>query len=241
MRSWCVMLILCLLGSFAHAKPLIADLSLRAIEIDSRFTGTEILLFGARNDVGDIVVVVRGPERSYVVRKKERKAGIWVNTDQVELNNVEAYYKVASNRTLDMVKNDYLLESLDIGIRNIVLDETKYAHHSDFSLAFLDHKLQDGLYSAQLDEVTFLEDTLFRSIIRFPEKIPRGDYTAEVYLFTDGQLKGVQSIPFRVRKKGFDAFIFDMAYNHSVLYGIIAILIAVISGWVAGIIFRRVS
>lgn len=230
-------------SGIAGAKPLIADLSLRTIEIDSGFTGTEILLFGARNDAGDVVVVIRGPKLSYVVRKKARMAGIWVNTEQVTFKGVEGFYNVAASRPLEGIKNDYLLSALGIGLEHLELvPVSSDADDKDpFTAAFIAKQHKDRLYLPTVGEVSFIGDTLFRTIINFPETIPRGTYSAEVYLFSDGQLRGVQSTPLLVHKKGFDAFIFDLAYNHSVVYGVAAILLALAGGWLAGLVFRRVT
>ncbi|MFQ5959300.1 MAG: TIGR02186 family protein, partial [Alphaproteobacteria bacterium] len=46
----------------ARAEPLVADISKHRITIDSSFTGTDVLLFGAIDEKGDLVIVVRGPE-----------------------------------------------------------------------------------------------------------------------------------------------------------------------------------
>ncbi len=49
----------------SNAKPLDSDLSQNQILIDARFQGQKIFLFGARNLVGDILVIVRGPKKLY--------------------------------------------------------------------------------------------------------------------------------------------------------------------------------
>lgn len=228
--------------SNSFARPLITDLSMRQIEIDSGFQGTEILLFGARNDAGDVVVVVRGPEASYVVRKKERFAGIWVNKQEATFTNSNGFYAAASSRPVEEIRNNNLLNELEIGVDNLHI-EAKADDNvdiDDFRKAFLDNKQRNDLYLPIIDKVSFIGDTLFRTIIKFPENIPRGIYTAEAYLFSDGQLIGVQSTPLVVKKKGFDALVYDFAYNYPALYGIMAILIALIAGWAAGILFRKV-
>ncbi len=45
-----------------RAQPLVADLSRHFIAITSGFDGTEVLLFGAIDGEGDLVIVVRGPD-----------------------------------------------------------------------------------------------------------------------------------------------------------------------------------
>ena len=242
MRNFTIItaVLLSLLSFSVNARPLIADLSLRSIEIDSKFSGTEILLFGARNDAGDVVVVVRGPELEYILRKKERIAGVWANKKQVNLYGINSFYSAASSRELEGIRNKDLLASLNIGIENISFDMSSenYFDRDEFKKAFLDDKERDKLYMAEIGDVSFIGDTLFRTIIKFPDNIPRGTYTAEVYLFSDGQLMGVQSTPLLVKKTGFGAFIFDLAYEHSFLYGIMAVLLALTAGWVAGSFFR---
>jgi uncharacterized protein (TIGR02186 family) len=233
--------VFCIIASVASARPVIADLSLRQVEIDSSFKGTEILLFGARNDAGDVVVVVRGPEHSYIVRKKERVAGIWVNKKQAIFNNVNGFYVVAASRSLEEIKNNLLLANLVIGMDNFKpKGEDEEDSTPEFQKALIDKQQHDKLYYPIVGEVSFIEDTLFRTIIKIPDNIPRGTYTAEVYLFSDGQLIGMQSTPLIVEKKGFDALVFDFAYQHSAVYGILAVLIALAAGWGAGALFRRV-
>lgn len=229
-------------ATICHARPVIADLYVREIQIDSSFTGTDILLFGARNDPGDIIVVVRGPEKSYIVRKKERTMGIWANRKSVEISDVNGFYAIAASRPLEDIQNDYLLNELHIGTGESILpkDIKHTGHFEEFRQAFLEKKQHDKLYLAHMSDVSLIDDTLFRTSIRFPDNIMRGVYTAEIYLFSDGLLSGVQTTPIIVSKKGFDAFMYDFAHNYPVLYGLAAISIALFAGWFAGLVFRRV-
>ncbi len=229
--------------STAQAKPLVADLSSRLVEIDTGFNGTELLLFGARNDPGDVVVIVRGPYHSYMVRRKERVAGVWVNREQVRFDDIASFYSVSSSRPLDFVRNNNLLSSLDVGMAQLHDTLQSRAEEPDsnpqFATALLDYKLRNRLYTENLTGVDFIGETLFRTLITIPENIIRGRYVAEVYLFSDGQLVGVQTTPILVKKTGLDARIFDMAYKHPFFYGIMAVLMALSSGWLAGAWFNR--
>jgi uncharacterized protein (TIGR02186 family) len=239
------LLVICSIVELKHAqaRPIIADLSLRSIAIDSGFNGTDILLFGARNDAGDIAVVIRGPEISYTVRKKEKVAGIWVNREKIELRHTRGYYSVAASRPLDEIYNDKLLNTLGIGIDNIHwhIDAANDINTDNFVDAFVKNKKQSQLYQPTLKSVNFIGDTLFRALIHFPETIPKGIYSAEVYLFSDGALVGMQTTPLEVYKTGADAFIYDLAHHYPVLYGLLAIALALLAGWLAGAVFRKVQ
>ena len=104
---WCgraasLALLLTFISAPARAQlPLIADASNYRVNITTGFTGTDVVYFGAKNGPGDIVVVVRGPNFNYSVRRKQRVAGIWINTDKVSFGDVPSFYAVASSRPLD--------------------------------------------------------------------------------------------------------------------------------------------
>jgi uncharacterized protein (TIGR02186 family) len=225
----------------AQARPIVADLAIRAIDIDHDFSGIEILLFGARGDVGDIVVVVRGPKQDYTVRKKERIGGIWVNRDAVSFDQTEGFYAVASSRPLEELKNEQLLKRLDVGLGNKSFGTLVEPENIDnFRDAFVRYKQTQGLYSTGETPISFWGDTLFRTVLSFPKNIVKGWYIAEIYLFSDGQLVGMQATPLRVKQTGFEAFVYDSAHEHPFLYGLCAVIIALFAGWAASALFHRI-
>ena len=90
---------------------LVPDVSQRDINIQSRFTGAELLLFGAilfprgvvPDEQVDVAVVLRGPTRPIIVREKQKVAGIWVNAQSVDFRSAPTYYAIASSRPLDKI------------------------------------------------------------------------------------------------------------------------------------------
>ncbi len=228
----------------AQAKPIVADLAIRQVDIDHNFAGLDILMFGARNDTGRIVVVLRGPEKNYIVRRKEKVGGIWINRNSVPFNNVSSFYAISATHGLEDIKNDTLLDMLGVGVENIRLD-TEFKHRTapdigDYRKAFIRNRQNEGLYTAAIAPVTFWETTLFRTVLKFPKNIGRGKYTAEVYLFNGGQLTSMQSTPVNVSKVGFEAFISDFAHEHAVMYGLLCVAMALLAGWGANVIFGRI-
>jgi len=233
--------ILCLffLPCAAWAKPLVADLSQYRIEIDSSFTGTRLLLFGSRNDIGDIVIVVRGPEKKYVVRRKERVAGIWMNRDRQRFDKLPSYYTVASSKLFQDMRHTELFIPLRIGLKETVMGNDTHIDPA-FVVALIRYQQSQGLYTQLPQKVSFMGESLFKLAIPFPDTIPGGGYSADVYLFSDGKLQGMQSIPIEVKRIGFDAFVYDFAHDHSVLYGFISILLALGMGWGASTLMQRI-
>ena len=54
----------------------------------------------------DIVVVVKGPTQSILVREKEKVAGIWVNAARLRYRSAPSFYAVASSRPIDQLVDE---------------------------------------------------------------------------------------------------------------------------------------
>lgn len=221
-----------------HANPIIGDVSSHQIEIHSAFTGTQLLLFGARNDPGDIIIIVRGPDQQFTVRKKENVGGLWINKARYTFEPMPEFYAIATSKPFEQIKDHLQFDMLNIGASDMIHKDIPIKE-DHFASALLRKLKEERLYSPDTAEITFISETLFRTVIDFPDKLPRGVYTAEIYLISDGAIVGVQTIPIDVYKTGFDAFIFDLARNQAPIYGLLAILLAYLAGWSAYTVFQR--
>ncbi|WP_417844784.1 TIGR02186 family protein [Thalassospira sp.] len=226
----------------AKADPLVVDLSNHLVAISTGFTGTDVLLFGAIENRGDVVITVRGPERDMIVRRKERKAGIWINTKSAYVRNVPTYYATAASRPIELIANDRLFASYHIGLQNQRFVTTMNGDDTDDSLyrdALLRNMEYIGLFNDKPAKISFLSNQLFRTDVHFPANTPTGTYVIDVYLIRDGRIASIKSTPLVVSKTGVSADVYDFAHRYSALYGIIAVIIAGIAGWVASVLFRK--
>lgn len=234
-----------LMAARAVEQPLVADLSKHLVAITTGFAGTDVLLFGATDGPGDVVLVVRGPEQPAVVRKKDKVAGlIWANTESVTFEGVPSFYKVAASREFAEFLPDTLRERHRIGADNLDFrpvgdDDVSAAERATFRTALVRLKTEAGLYLEKQDGVRMLANRLFRSELYFPSNVPTGTYMVEVYLVRGGEVVSAEITPLVISKVGIGAEIFHFAYNQSVLYGMAAIALAVAAGWLAGLIFRK--
>lgn len=222
--------------------PLITDLSSHLIAITSSFTGTELLLFGAIDEPGDVVVVVRGPTATTVVRRKRPTLGFWLTRRSESFDNVPSYYAVASNRPLRQIAPASLLQRLQIGTANLrfrYLGLRRFDNIGDYEKSIVRLKLRDGLYQENIGAIDFLGPKLFRTEISFPSTAPVGTYQAEVYLIRDERIVAAQSTPLFIDKQGVEQEVYDFSRSEPAVYGLVAVLLAVFSGWMAAIVFRR--
>ncbi|MBI3675856.1 MAG: TIGR02186 family protein [Proteobacteria bacterium] len=249
-RAFFVTALLVLLPTAASPDELVSGLSQDLVEITSNYTGTDIVVFGAIESGNsaetptsrDVVVVVRGPDSDMIVRRKARVAGIWINRDRITLGGMPSYYFVASTRPLSQIAPAQSLQRYQIGLANLVPKSESthiFAKGEPFRHAVIRERERVGLYSAKPNGVEFLSYSLFRVRVPVPAGVPRGQYTAEVYLFSDGTVVSAQSTPLFVDQIGIERRIYNFAHEWPFAYGLAAVFMAMVLGWLSSLIFRE--
>jgi len=231
-----------------------ADVSSRRIGIESDFAGIQIVVFGAvdqsrqrtaEQNFYDLAIVIRGPEHPTVVRQKERVVGLWVNQAARVFSGVPQYYAVLSTRPLEEITTQEVLARHQIGFENLrfTLAEGVAQSSSEQEDAFRDAlvriKADEKLYQEKSFAVAFISRSLFRATVSLPANVPTGKYAVDIFLFRQGQLLDMHQSELRIEKQGLERFIFNLAYQNSLLYGLIGVVIAVIAGLAASAAFRK--
>lgn len=233
---------LALMPARAQAQALVADLSDHLIAITAGFAGTDVLLFGATEGEGDVIVMLRGPEVPVVVRRKSRNVGIWVNSERIIFSGAPSFYRVAASRPLDESTTPALRTRHQIGIDQLRMQAQRVLTPDKFNRfreGLLRNKTREDLYSAEVGKVSFLGPRLFRTKIYLPANVPPGSYTVEVLLVRNNQVIAAQTTPMFVSKTGIGAEVYDFAHRNAAVYGLLAVMIAVSAGWAAGTVFRK--
>lgn len=229
----------------AHAEGLVSGISQDVVQITSNYTGTSIVVFGAierplGSDGRDIVVVVRGPDTEMTVRRREHIAGVWVNTDAARLTGMPAYYYMASTRPLKQIADTDNLTRYGIGAQNLLPQKITGPHDAaPFRQAALNRLTREGLYTEAPGSIDFLSESLFRTRVPLPATAARGQYNVEVYLFRDGQVVSAQSTPLFVDQTGLERRLFNFAHNAPLIYGLTAVFLSILLGWISAVLFRR--
>jgi uncharacterized protein (TIGR02186 family) len=223
---------------------LIVDLSRPRVSITSAFQGESILLFGMFDPPGEIVVVVVGPPARETVLRKQRVLGLWLNTGRQEFDDVPAYYSIAASQPLQrLLARSAGGEILSLEDRMQTVQSVGQREHDDltkFRLGLVEVKRREGLYPAAIGQVTIQANRLFRAELSFPSRLPEGTYEVRTYLLREGRIVAAVSRPLPVGKVGFSAQLAGWADNDGPLYGLGAIFMALLVGWVGGTVMRRI-
>ncbi len=236
-----------------HAERLIVSVSNHRVTVTPNYSGEELVLFGSvEKDASapartayDLVVTVSGPRADMVTRRKERKFGIWINTDYRQFLQVPTYLAIFSNRPFDAIASPDVQRRQQLGLNNVLLTQRVGPDYADvvpndaFRSAFIRLRSEQGLYREATSAVTFLTPTLFRTSIPLPAEVPIGTYDVEIKLFSGGALTAHTDTAFEIVKVGFEQFVATSARQNGLIYGLATVLMALMSGWAASIVFKK--
>jgi uncharacterized protein (TIGR02186 family) len=225
----------------ARAEALAADLTSHLIAISTGFTGASVVLFGAIDSPGDVAVVVRGPDRDMTVRRKSKVAGIWINSQEVTFANVPSFYFVAASRSLEEIVSPGAAVLYRLGVASLEMKAESGAPPEivdSFAAAVIATQQRAKLFPNVVGKVHFIGERLFRTTIEFPSNVPTGTYLVAVFLIREKDVVSGQTTPLVVSKVGIDAEVFGFAVRQPGLYGAVAVLTAVVAGWLASLPFR---
>jgi uncharacterized protein (TIGR02186 family) len=235
-----------------EAARLVSQLSTDTVEITSSFDGERMNFFGTIvPDAGapekivegpfHVIVTVLGPTEDRVARQKTHNFGVWLNTGEVKFVNFPSYFQVLSSAKLSEITDVTTLTT------NYILPEahTLSAANGDwwqnaiFGRELVRLMTEDGLFGVQENAVNFLADNFYSARLSLPSNAPPGPYIAMTYVFKNGEIIARRVEGFAVRKIGFERFLATSAVQQPLLYGLICVILALFTGWMGGILFRR--
>lgn len=238
---------LVLLGA-ARDPILVPEVSQHEVQVRQGFTGTELLLFGAILDPQgtragrdyDIVVVLKGPTQSIILREKQKHAGIWLNGASARFRSAPAFYAVASSRPLDKIVDTRTAAIYELGLPFLQLSPIG-AIEPDEQIRFASGLVQvmadEKLYQEDPQGVTINEQVLYQARIKLPSNVQIGTYTAETFAISKGRVVASATARVEVKKRGFERVIADFAQHSAIWYGLLAVAVSVAMGWLAGRLF----
>lgn len=227
-------------------------LSTDNIVLTAGFSGQDLTIFGALENLDpqlarqgryDVIVVLEGPGKPIVVRRKDRILGMWINTKSEEFLNVPISYSMATTRAPQDIANPTAFKQLSLGSAYLHMEPEDPRQSPDslqeFSQALRDRKRATDLYTTNSGGVQFLSQSLFRATLKLAPNVPVGTHKARAFLFKNGEFLKESSAQLAIYKSGFEQWIYRTAQLHGFLYGLGAVALAMLTGWLGRVIFRR--
>lgn len=244
-----LLFVLFLIALPARAEEVVLGLSQDEVAITANFDGSHILVFGAvkreepipAGPPLQVVVAVSGPSKPVLVRRKERRFGIWVNTDSVLVDSAPSFYAVATSGPFDEVLTDVEDLRHRVSIERAIRSVGAAMHirgAQDFADAVVRIRERSGLYKIVEDSVAVDQQTLFRTAIDMPANLTEGEYSTRIFLTREGRVVSVYETTIDVRKVGLERWLYNMSRNQPLIYGLMSLAIAIAAGWGASAAFR---
>ena len=249
-----VFVALCFLAwsSSARAERLVVVLSNETVQVTSSFAGETLSIFGnIEPDTGGperfvegpyhVIVVIRGPTIDRVAREKTNVLGVWINTQQVVFEDFPSYFKVISSGSLESITDPATLavESILPEAQAQFSEEAGWWDSAIFGRELVRLMTEKGHYGLNEGGINFASNTVFSARLTLPSDTPPGPYLAHIYVFKDGQIVAKRVEGFGVRKIGFERFLGTSAVQYPLLYGLASVLLALFTGWLGGVVFKR--
>jgi uncharacterized protein (TIGR02186 family) len=214
------------------------------IQVGIFFSGHQVRV-KAETGVGqDLIIRVTGDDEPLALKKKGKNFGfLWMNVGELRYEAVPSLYILGSTRRLEEISDPETLNRLLIGfdaLRERIPPEVRDGRRELFGeLVKLKEKDRLFVYRAGGIEATPLGAGRQESSFEFllPAKTPVGEYTVDVYGFQDGAGTLLGTAKIRLERSSAIAFIISLIVDHSLLYGCLAVVVAILAGLFTGIIF----
>jgi uncharacterized protein (TIGR02186 family) len=237
--------------ALAQREPvLVPAVSQSLIEVRQGFTGARLLLYGAvvdpegagRTGDYDIVVVLKGPTEAVRIREKERILGIWANAGSSDFRSAPAFFAVASSRPVKNIVDERTAAIYELGTDFIQMSPSGQidpAEQTRYAQGLVELRRRQGLYQENPGGVSIAEKVLYQARIDLPSNVTTGKYTAETFAISRGRVVASATARIEVVKAGLEGQVVNASQRWSFLYGLGAIALSLVMGWLAGRTFAR--
>ena len=247
----CFVIILLLISRTALSQEIVLGLSKNEVGITAFFDGSEILVFGAikpskaieSNVPVDVIVTIASPRQPVTAWRKEKKFGIWVNVDAVEIDLAPNFYAVATTAPFNQVVNAVSDLRHSISVERMIRSvgaPMEVDEPNEFSKAIIRIRQDQGLYQTLPGAVILKENMLFSTAVTLPSNLLEGEYVARIFLTKEGDVISYHETTIDVRKVGVGRWLYNLAHTHPAFYGLLSLAVAIFAGWLAAMAFRAV-
>ncbi len=239
-------------GASSASSPQADDRELTSLSIEPPRVEAGMFFDGATVTVsadvpGDVPVAMAciGGDGSVALNRKGKVLGlIWMNVGEVEFRDTPGLYLLNTSTELDRLAPPGTLTALGVGYEALEARASAEPEPRDRGSLFRELvrlRESEGLYSVS-------EGTVERSLsaggmthvstqFHLPAKAPQGEYSVLVYGFPMGEGAIMAKGTLELQQVGAAAFISKLATEQGLLYGILAVAVAVVVGLLTGMVF----
>ncbi|RUM87255.1 MAG: hypothetical protein DSZ23_06095 [Thermodesulfatator sp.] len=229
----------------SQALALTCKVTPSTIPISLGYHGTKVQITGEGLDAPDLIVQIHSPPGEEHLKYKGKAGGIfWMKLGTMTFKNVPGVYLVYSTRPSHELLSPEKCAELSIGfdaLRNKAEIESnlKDLDRDKWLTEFMKFKKVEHLYLEQSGNIKVdSANHSYELDIDWPFEAPPGEYDVEVFAVRDGNVVDKADAKIKDHRVGIEEILSHMAFEKPALYGIIALVVAIIAGFGVGMIFK---
>ena len=190
-----------------------------------------------------VVITVTGPLQKRVARKMTNQFGIWINTEQAVYEEFPSFYQVLQRRassTRSPIRSRWPKPPFRSTARRSARPNAPYPQSQLFRGELVKLMQRKGHVRAQRAG----RDLPLRHLLLRPggaalRRAAGAVHRAHLPVQGRGDHRPTKSNGFSVRKIGFERFLGLASRQQPLLYGLVCVVLALFTGWLGGVVFRR--
>jgi len=212
------------------------------LDIGTFYSGGRVTITGEIPQGQDVIIEIAGPISNAAFDVKGRVGPFWMTRGKAEVEGAPAMYVLLLPGSEEWrEKAAGLGLSLEELGKKITIQSAMMSADELFKM-FLKLKENEGLYGVQENAVAYAPaengGRKFKADYRFPRSTPTGEYTFKATTVSNG-MKGMErSHGFEVEEVGFTRLVYDLAMHQRLMYGILAVIIALFAGAAISLLFK---
>lgn len=214
------------------------------VEIGAFFNGHEVKVIGKIPQGAQAVMEIAGPAAAEHLMRKGRRGGLWMNVGEVEVEGAPSLYLAASTIP-PLLKAPpegavWGYPALKQQIR--FAGRVEQNERETFLNQFFQLKESEEVYAIFPGDLKVKggsgDSQTVTGAFPLPTKVKPGAYRVCLMVVQGGQVIAKQTSDLKVVMVGFPAMLASLAYEHGATYGILAVIIAIVTGFAMGYLFK---
>ncbi len=215
------------------------------VDMDIFYGGVDLTVKGEVPRGCDAVIAILGRTSKEDLMRKGKRLELWMNVGEVVVRGAPNLYLLRSNSLSAVADVDLEAQWGYRALKKQITFSTKLkvSHGDELFHEFIRLKESQEVYGVYPHGVTITPAgpgrNTAQAVFPIPTRVVPGTYRVYLFAVRDGLVVQRQSVPLQVRVVGLPAFLDSFARNHALLYGVMAVLIAMGAGLLSGVIFKK--
>ncbi len=237
--------IACCFLCVTNAGALTCETNPGKIPITLGYHGTKVEISGKDLTANDLIVQIHSDLGEEHLKYIGKAGGIfWMKLGNMIFENVPAVYLVYSTKPIHDIIPHETCKELSISFDALrkkaeIKSDLKNLDREKWLNEFLKFKKEQHLYHEESGIIHVdSANHSYTVTIDWPFEAPPGEYYVEVFAIQDGKVVDKAESKIKVERVGIEKTLSHMAFEKPALYGIIAIVVAIVAGFGVGMVFK---